>query len=380
MRYRRMPIEIESPEQLGYGNIIYNLSESSVTDAHLDELHIRLNDLVLAYGDHLGKPELRALLAADAPGITPDNVLVTAGAASALFMVNTVLLQPGDHMIVAFPNYATNIETPRAIGCQVDMLKLNFEDGYRLDLDRLASLMTPQTRLVSLTCPHNPTGSMMTEAELRRVIELVEARGCYLLFDETYREMSFGPTLPLAASLSPRAISVSSLSKTYGLPGIRLGWLICRDHDLMDNFLAAKEQIFITNSVVDEEIAYRFLLNKAAHLQRIKAHINTQFGIIKSWMAGQSYLEWVEPAGGVVSFPRIKADVALNVDNFYRVLLEDYGTFVGPGHWFESDRRHMRVGYGWPGAAELSAGLNNLTAAIEACQTSAKEDLQPSSR
>jgi aspartate/methionine/tyrosine aminotransferase len=368
-----MPIEVESPEQIGYNKIDYNLSESSVTDAHLQDLHITFENLVLAYSDHLGKPELRALVAAEGVRLTPGDVLITVGAASALFIVNSVLLKPGDHMIVAFPNYVTNIETPRAIGCKVDTLKLEFESGYHLDFERLAALMTRQTRLVSLTCPHNPTGSMMTEAELRQAIELVESRGCYLLFDETYREMSFSPPLPRAASLSSHVISVSSLSKTYGLPGIRLGWLICRDQQLMETFLAAKEQIFITNSVVDEEIAYRFLLDKGTHLQRVKTHINANFAVIKSWMGSQSKLEWIEPSGGVVCFPRIKADVALEIDDFYRLLLERYKTFVGPGHWFESDRRHMRIGYGWPSADALTTGLQNVTLAIEAAEALVNE-------
>ena len=319
LKYRRMPIEIESPEEFGYGNIDCNLAESSVTDALLPDLGINLGNLALAYGDHFGKPELRELIAADAPNLKRDDVLLTVGAAAALFILATSLLNPGDHILVAFPNYATNIETPRMIGCQMDFVRLNFEDGYKVDIDALAERITPQTRLVSLTCPHNPTGSMMSEADLHRLIEIVEAKGCYLLFDETYREMSFAEAgaLSPAASLSPKAISVSSLSKTYGLPGIRMGWLICRDTQLKQTFLAAKEQIFISNSVVDEEIAYRFLMHKAEHLQRINVHIQTNFGIVKKWMAAQEDIEWVEPQGGVVCFPRIKPDSGVDVDKFY---------------------------------------------------------------
>src|SRR6185369_2891217 len=141
--------------------------------------------------------------------------------------------------------------------------------------------------------------SMITEAYLTRLISAIEAKGCHLLFDETYREMSFGAILPPAAALSPNVISVSSLSKTYGLPGIRMGWLICRDKQLMQTFLAAKEQIFISNSVVDEEIAYRFLQHKAEHLGRINAHIQTNFGVVKQWITAQEDMEWVEPQGGV---------------------------------------------------------------------------------
>jgi aspartate/methionine/tyrosine aminotransferase len=223
MKYRRMPIEIESPEQFGYGNIRCNLTESSVTDLRLDELGLDLGSLPLAYTDHLGNPELRERIAADGPELTPEDVIVTAGAAAALFIVATSLLDASSRMVVMRPNYATNIETPRAIGCDIDFLNLEFERGWRFDAERLAAFARPGARLISLTTPHNPTGATMSEADLLAAVALAEANGCYLLVDETYREMNFAGPTPLAASLSPRCISVASLSKSYGLPGIRMG-------------------------------------------------------------------------------------------------------------------------------------------------------------
>lgn len=364
MRYRRMPIEIESPEQLGYETILCNLTESSFSDAVLADLHLDLDGLVLRYGDHRGHPRLRELIAASQPGVSPEDVLVTAGAASALFILATSLLEPGDRLLVAKPNYATNIETPRALGACLDLLELRFEEGFRVDLAELERRLTPETKLVSLTAPHNPTGVTMSEADLRAVVRLVEERGCRLLLDETYGEMAFGRPLPCAAALSPRAVSVSSLSKTFGLPGIRIGWLITKDPELRETLLAAKEQILICNSVVDEEIALRFLERKAERLPAIREKIAEHFGIVKAWLAGEPALEWVEPAGGVVCFPRAKASIALDVDLFYRILNEKYKTHVGPGHWFEMDRRHMRIGYGWPKTPELREGLANISKAL----------------
>jgi aspartate/methionine/tyrosine aminotransferase len=176
--------------------------------------------------------------------------------------------------------------------------------------------------------------------------------------------MSYSKTPPLAASLSPRAISVSSLSKTYGLPGLRMGWLICRDERLKETFLAAKEQIHIGHSVLDEEIAFRYLEKKDAHLKKIKEMIAVKFETMRNWIAQQEELEWREPAGGVVCFPRIKETIDLDIDGFYRILNEKYKTFVGPGHWFEHDRRYMRIGYGWPPGDELERGLANITRAV----------------
>ncbi|HET6225266.1 MAG TPA: aminotransferase class I/II-fold pyridoxal phosphate-dependent enzyme, partial [Bacteroidia bacterium] len=127
MKYQRMPIEIESPEQLGYDTIQCNLAESSVHDAVFQDLKLNLDQLVLAYGHHLGKPELRELLAHSYNTIQSDDILITAGAAAALFIVATALLDKNDHLIVLRPNYATNIETPKAIGCEIDFIDLSFE-------------------------------------------------------------------------------------------------------------------------------------------------------------------------------------------------------------------------------------------------------------
>jgi aspartate/methionine/tyrosine aminotransferase len=371
MDYRRMPIEIESPEQFGYESIKYNLAESSVTDLRFSSLGLDLENLVLAYGDHRGKLELRQALATEA-NLSPNDVLLTPGAAAALFIIHSSLLSPGSRILVMRPNYATNLETPKAIGAQIDYLDLHFEDGFKLDLNKLERQITPETKLVSLTNPHNPTGTVMTRANLGNVIDIVEASNAYLLFDETYRDMNFSSIAPLAASLSKRAISVSSLSKSYGLPGIRMGWLICSDKNLQEKFLAAKEQILIGNSVLDEEVAYQVFLKRETILEPTRATIKHNFAILKSWMLEQQHLTWVEPSGGVVCFPRI-AD-SIDVKKFYKTL-EASGTFVGPGHWFEQRERvttpdqHFRLGYSWASNSDLELGLKNITMALEAAKT-----------
>ncbi len=373
MKYRRMPIEEESPEQFGYDRIRYNLTESSVRDRSLADLGIELRDLLLFYGDHAGNESFRDLVAeqsgGEPGGVSRDDVLVTAGAAQALFIIATTLLDKGDHLVVIRPNYATNIETPRAIEADVSFLDLTFEDGFRIDPEKLMALVTPRTKYVSVTLPHNPTGVMMDEADLRSLVGRVESAGCRLLVDETYREMTFGEPLPVAATLSERAISVSSLSKTYGIPGIRTGWLVCRDGELMKTFLAAKEQIGICGSVVDEEIAARALALREAWLAELRPLIAARLQVVKDWMDGEEMMEWVEPGGGVVCFPRIKPEVPVDVDEFYRVLGEVHGAYVGPGHWFEQDRRHMRIGYAWPLADELEGGLAAVSGSIRAALT-----------
>ncbi len=350
---------------MGYSSLRCNLTESSVADMPLANLEMDLNHLLLSYTDHLGKPALREAIAADAPGLDAQDVLVTPSAAAALFIVSSSLLEAGSHVVVMHPNYATNLETPRAIGCVIDHLNLSFEEGFRFDIDRLAALLRPETRLISLTTPHNPTGMTLTGSDLQAVASLAESHGCHLLVDETYREMNFSGQTPLAATLGPHCISVSSMSKSYGMPGVRIGWIITCSQELQETFLAAKEQIFICNSIVDEQIALQVLSNRPALLPPILARNQAAFETIKTWMKGQSAMEWVEPAGGVVCFPRIKQATSAEVERFYHILNEHYETFTGPGHWFGMDRRYMRIGYSWPTPAELAEGLQNISLALE---------------
>ena len=364
MRYQRMPIEIEAPEGFGYDKIECNLSESSFADQKLSDLGISIHDLILQYGDHRGNPGLRELLAAEA-NLHPDDVLLTAGAAMGLFIVATSLLNAGDSIVVAKTNYATNIETPRAIGAELSFLTLDFAHGFRLNLLELEERINSNTKLVSLTYPHNPTGVMITETELRDLIALIERKGTILLLDETYREMSFVPKLPIAATLSPNVISISSMSKSFGLPGIRIGWIYTQNKKLMETFLAAKEQICITNSVLDEEIAFQYYRRKEELFTPVQAKIWHQFQLLKQFMSQQQVLEWVEPQGGCVCFPRIRAEIPVNMAVFYDCLLNKYKTYVGKGHWFEADPRYIRIGYGWDSSENLEKGLQNILQAIE---------------
>jgi aspartate/methionine/tyrosine aminotransferase len=366
MKFRRMPIEIESPEELGYDTIANNLSESSFSDMRLADYDIEsdVGDLLLQYGDHLGLPRLRKQVAFEAEPVGPDDVLVTAGAAAALFIAASALVQPGDHIVVLRPNYATNLETPRAIGADVEYLDLSFDDGWELDPERVAAALRPETRLVSLTYPHNPTGAMLEPAQLERLVEIVEGHpSACLLLDETYRELAYGEPLPTVASLSERGIGVSSMSKVFGMPGLRSGWITCRDPRLLETLLAAKEQILLAGATIDEELAARVLEARPRLLPVIREKVQRQLGIVRDWMAGQDVFEWVEPRAGVVGFVRFREGVEVDVDGFYESLLRDYGTYVGPGHWFDQDRRSFRLGFAWPDADELQRGLAGLLAA-----------------
>ena len=375
-----MPIEVESPEELGYDTIRYNLSESSMRDATIAELGLHspslLNELsekVLWYGDHRGDPELRALVAGLGESLSAGDVLITAGAAMALFMVHTAFLERGDEIVVFHPNYATNIETPRAIEANVLPLQLMFKDGYRPDLDRLESLVRARTQILSITDPHNPTGICLNDEERTHIIALAERHGCLLLVDETYRDLSREPVRPWAAEMSTSAISISSLSKSMGLPGIRVGWAITRNPAHHERLLAAKEQMMICGSVLDEAVAAHALRQRAELMAIRRETVERHLAIVGEWMSGHGNLEWIEPQGGVVCFPRIHDPFAFDIGAFYEHLRTVGGTLVGAGHWFEVDPRSFRVGFGWPSGAELRGGLAAIDASLDAARVRGKK-------
>ena len=366
MQYRRMIMEVESPEELGYSHIRNNLSESSIADRVLGEFTVDLSGLTLLYGEHRGDESLRELIAAQAESeaISAPDVLVTAGAAGALFIIATALLESNSHLVVVRPNYATNLETPRAIGCDISCIDLTFENGFRLDLSAVKRAITPATRLISVTTPHNPTGTLLSGSELMELDRIAEQHGCLLLVDETYRDLTHAHPYASAASISPRVIAVSSLSKAYGTPGLRLGWIICRNQTLLTHFLAAKEQIGICGSVVDEALGVAVLGERAGFLAKSRPQNLAKLKIVRDWIENEPMMEWIAPEGGVVCFPRMTRSAAVDVDTFYASLLATHGTYVGPGHWFEMPKTFMRIGFGWPGDQELRDGLAGISAAL----------------
>ena len=198
---------------------------------------------------------------------------------------------------------------------------------------------------------------MLEAADLQRLVDLAESSGAVLLVDETYRDLTHAGRLPMAATLSSRAISVASVSKAYGLPGLRIGWAVTTDAELRETILAAKEQIVICGATIDEHIAGRVLARRDQVLPPILREVRERLAIVQAWLDAQAIFEWVPPRGGVVGLIRFRPDVAVDTRAFYRHLLADHGTYVGAGHWFEVSDRYFRLGYAWPTPAALRDGL-----------------------
>lgn len=362
MWYKRMELEIWF-DKYQY-EIDYDVGESAVKTLPLRAVPAELKDISLRYGYHRGRPELRRIIAEQYPGLNEDNILVTTGASEANFAVVSALANPGEHVIIEHPNYPSLYEVPRSLGCDVSLFTLRYENRFRPDLDELEKLVRPDTKLISITHPNNPTGSMISREDLENIIALAENHGIPLLSDETYQLLApKAKRLPPAAVLSENAISITSMSKCYGLPGIRTGWIASQDRDLIDQCVAIREQVSISNNALSEVIAAKVLEDKAIYLQKAYQRIKTNLALLKEWMERQSDIEWIPPEAGVVCFPKIKENISIDPEEVYRLAAEKYRTFVVPGRCFEMSSRHFRIGFG-ADADELSGGLARLEKAM----------------
>jgi aspartate/methionine/tyrosine aminotransferase len=358
-----MPLE-DWFDQYQY-NVDYDIGESGVKFRSLRDLGLSLENVELRYGHHAGSPELRKLISEQYEGLDPDRIAVTSGSSEANFAIIASLVKDGEGMIVQHPNYPSLYEVPRSLGVSHQLLHLSFDESFEANIARLEELMKKHaTKLVTLTHPSNPTGSVISERRLREVVELIESRGAFLLHDETYRELSFGKPPPPAAILSDHAISITTMSKSYGLPGIRIGWAAAR-REIVKAIIAVREQITICNNSLGEAIAVSALKRKDQILKEAREHLGRNFEVLKRWMAGQNQLEWVEPQGGAVAFPRLKVDAS--TEPLCRLLVTKYRTFTIPGFTFGMDR-HMRIGFGG-NAEELKYGLSRLEEATKETMT-----------
>ncbi|MFX0085446.1 MAG: aminotransferase class I/II-fold pyridoxal phosphate-dependent enzyme [Candidatus Hodarchaeota archaeon] len=356
MTFKRMVLE-EWFDQYQY-EVDYDIGESGIKYFKFQDLNIDLDDVDLRYTHHLGSPELRATIALEYEGLNWKNIGVTTGAAESIFTLIASLTSRSDHLIVECPNYPSFRYISNSLERNMDLLFLKYEEEFKPNIKTLESMIRPNTKLICLTHPNNPTGSTITKQILRNLIDIVEKHEIYLLLDETYRDLSFQEPPPLAASMSNKAISVSTMSKAFGVPGIRTGWVASQDDSVICGVLKVREQTTICNSAINEIIALNILKKKSEYLTKIMKRVKTNFNLLEEWMARQDELEWITPKGGVTCFPRF----GTSSENLCRLLVNKYRTFTVPGYCFNMDY-HFRIGFGGD-TYELAKGLENLEIAM----------------
>ena len=338
-----------------------NISESGILPIDFSWFDADLSDLKLYYSYMLGDLELRKLIAKDYPSLSSDQLLVTTGCIEANFVALTSLVQPGDHVIVEHTNYKQLYEVPRALGGKVQLLRLRYEDNYKLNVDELNEMVTSKTKLIVISHPNNPTGSVITLETLKGIIEIVEDKNIYLLSDEIYRELSFThKPLPPVATLSERAISTSSLSKLHGLPGLRMGWMVA-NKAIIDIAKEIRSYTTICDSTLSEYLAKLALKRKGELVTRAEKIARTNLEATMRWVEKRDDVDWIPPKGGLVAFPRFYRNATST--ELCRLLAEKYKVFVAPGKCFDIES-HFRIGFGWR-TDELREGLKFVGKALD---------------
>jgi aspartate/methionine/tyrosine aminotransferase len=302
--------------------------------------------LKLGYTESLGHPTLREEIANIYQGINPSDVLVVVPE-EGIFLLMHALLEAGDHVLCTYPGYQSLYEIARAIGCQVSTWEPDEGQGWHFDIDVLASKLRANTKLVVANFPHNPTGFMPTKDDFTAMVELVRERGAYLLSDEMYRylEAEPGTTLPAACDLYERAFSLFGLSKSFGLPGLRVGWLASQDRQGMERISQLKDYTTICASAPSELLAIIALRSKERILKQQTDRTWRNLTVLDAFFERfQDQFSWNRPKGGSICFPRML--LVRDTYAFSEQVVEETGIMLAPSRMFQYGDPHLRIGFG----------------------------------
>jgi aspartate/methionine/tyrosine aminotransferase len=349
-----------------------NLSESIGPDLSVADILGRagLADLAgvsLGYGTSAGDADLRALVAGRL-GVPGDQVLLTSGAAGALFLA--ALLHSDGEILACLPCYPPMLDALRGLGARVVTVSGRFEDGYRIDLEGLRDRLSARTRLVMVASPQNPSGVSVTPEEIDAILAALDRRcpEALLLVDETFREATYGGAAPAVsfAGRSERVLTCASLSKAYGAPGLRIGWLTVPDAQLREQLRLAKFNSSICCGALDEFLAAR-LLSRAGELLAARGELMARArATVEHWIGDQGgRLRWLRPEAGAFCCVRLDPGRfgVRDVRRFHD-RLAGQRTAVAPGRWFGDGEHVMRLGLAYPPPGELQKGLEIIADAL----------------
>lgn len=322
-----------------------------------DEDRGAFESLWLGYTETWGSPALRAEIAGLYQSMNPDNILCLAGAGEGLYAAAKVLLTSEDHVIVPIPNYQSAETVPLSL-CSVtgvSQRKVVHHGGterWFLDPAEIMAAVQPTTKLISLNFPNNPTGMIMAEDDLKALVDFCRQRGIYILCDEVYRgvELDLKDQVSQIADLYERGISLNVMSKAYGLPGIRIGWLASQDRDLLQKIERYKHFLSICNSGPSEALALIALKARDRILSDNKRLLEENLALLEAlWADYPDLVDWVRPQGGCVAYPKFKGPEG--GEAFCARLLEEDGVLLLPSSIYRSEigaapADHFRIGFG----------------------------------
>jgi len=316
----------------------------------------------LGYTETYGAPDLREIIAATYAQQKASDILCFAGASEGIFAANSVLLDRDSHAIVVTPNYQSHETLPLAV-CEATGIPLDPDDDWSLDIDRVASAIRPNTRLVTINFPHNPTGTILPRDRYDALIELCRTHGIYILHDEIFNGLGLSDAvhLPFIADVYERGLSLNVMSKSYGLPGLRVGWIACQDTEVLSRMERMKHYLSICNSGPSERLTKIALKNRDTLLARNCGIVDENLPKWEAFFARHPDLfDWRRPDGSCMAFPRYKGEEG--VEEFSRALVEESGVLLLPSTIYSSElgptpTDRFRLGYGRTGLDEGLAAM-----------------------
>ena len=332
----------------------YNIAETCVDSVSVDELfelvgqdkEAFLRDLCsrrMTYGDIFGQPAFKEGVCSLYKTIAPDQVVTTHGAAGANHHVYYSLVEPGDHVISVIPTYQQLYSIPESMGAEVELLHLEKENGYLPDLEKLRAMVRPNTKIIAINNPNNPTGALMGADMLNAICDIARSVGAYVLCDEVYRHLTTNPQWSASvADLYEKGISTGSMSKVFSLAGLRQGWIASRDKDFIEACLSHRDYNHISCSMFDEAVAAVALQGKDKLLARNVEIIRENLEILADWVEQQPHISWVKPQAGTTAL--LYYDLDRDSYTFCKKMYDACGAFVTPGDCFE-EPKSMRIGY-----------------------------------
>jgi capreomycidine synthase len=318
-----------------------------------------LDAVVLRDSRTLGDPDLRAAIAARRwGGGDPERVMATHGSSEAIYLIMRTLLRPGDEVVVLSPAYQPLYSIAESVGCELRHWRLDFERRFVPDMDELRSLINPKTRMIVANFPHNPTGASLSPRQLEELIAAAEQVGAYLLWDAAFAELVHeGEPLPDPGARYDRAITIGTLSKAYGLPGLRVGWCLASP-EVLESLIQLRDYITLHLSPLVEFIAARTIEKSDVLLESRLRQARINLDTLAGWVGEhRGVVEWVRPRGGVSSFLRLNG--IPNVEEFCHRLAARHSVLLVPGSGF-GHPSHVRLGFGGP-KAEFNEGLSRLS-------------------
>ena len=306
----------------------------------------RFHQQWLGYTESLGSPALRSEICKVYQEIAPEQVLVHTGAEEAIFLFMHAMLTAEDHVIVHWPCYQSLMEVARSIGCEVTLWKASEENGWALDPGELKRLIKPNTRVIVVNTPHNPTGYLMPGDTFQDISRMAEANGIIVFSDEVYRESEYRieDRLPAACDLGSHTVSLGVMSKTYGLPGLRIGWIATQNKQIYERMAVLKDYTTICNSAPAEFLAEVALRHRKALVDRTQKIIAENLNLLDKFFDGfAASFAWQRPKAGAIGFPRL---IEEDVEVFCDALVKDAGVLLLPGTVYDDTGNHFRIGFG----------------------------------